>query len=60
MHGLCEKSTQTCQAIQNSIIFWQLIWQRQWAIWKFGRYITDPDHCAKWLSWTSSMAITNA
>jgi hypothetical protein len=26
------KSTQTCQAIQNSIRFRQLIWQRKWVV----------------------------
>jgi hypothetical protein len=53
-------ATQTCQAIQNSIRFRQLIWQGQWAVWRFGRYITDLDRCTKWLSRTSSTAITNA
>jgi hypothetical protein len=60
MDSVRNPPSQTCQVIQNSIIFRQLIWQRQWAIWKFGRYITGPDNCAKRLPRTSSSAITNA
>jgi hypothetical protein len=45
---------------RNPIRFRQLIRRRQWALWRFGRYITDPDCCTKRLSRASSMAITNA
>jgi hypothetical protein len=47
---LCEKSTQTCQATQTWIFyFWQIIRWRQWAIWRFGTYRTDPTSFGCWL-----------
>jgi hypothetical protein len=47
--GLSEKSTQTCQATQTWIFyFWQIIWQRQWAIWRFQTYRTDPTSFVSW------------
>jgi hypothetical protein len=49
---LHEKSTQTCQATQTWIFYFQqIIRWGQWAIWRFGKYRTDPTSFGHWLLW---------
>jgi hypothetical protein len=49
---LHEKSTQTCQVTQTWIFYFrQIIRWRQWAIWRFRTYRTDPTSFGHWLLW---------
>jgi hypothetical protein len=49
---LREKSTQTCQVTQTWIFYFRRIIRcRQWAIWRFWTYRTDPTSFGCWSLW---------